>query len=125
MRVDECTEQHCHLVVANEPRHNWRRTRRWELGVCTFCWIITEGKWFGRGLISGFISKGLFSAGTHNYNCSDDHLLLHVISEGLPFTPDCSHFVADDCILCRRRVFRRPGYVRQRKTLRVKFRISA
>lgn len=43
----------------------------------------------------------------------------------LAFTPDCSHFVADDCIPCRRRVFRRPGYVRQRKTLRVKFRISA
>lgn len=72
-------EQHCHLVVIHRPRHIWSRTRRWELGVCTFCWIIAEGKWLGRGLISGFISEGLFSVGTQNYNCHNDHLLQHII----------------------------------------------
>lgn len=49
------------------------------MGVCTFCWIIAEGKWFGRGLISGFISEGLFSAGTQNYYCCNDHLLQNII----------------------------------------------
>lgn len=57
----------------------WSRTRRWELGVCTFCWIIAKGKWFGRGLISAIISKGLFSVGTYNYNYGNDHLLQHKI----------------------------------------------
>ncbi len=62
-------------------------TRRWELGVCTFCWIIAEGKWFGRGLISGCISEGLISAGTHSYNCRNDHLLQDIIL----FIQECWH----------------------------------
>lgn len=101
VQVDEWMEQHCHLVAANKPRHNWRRTRRWELGVCTFCWIIAEGKWFGRGLISGFISKGLFSPGTHNYNCSNDHLLPHMI----PFVQKCWHSPLTVVILWQMIVF--------------------
>ena len=94
-------EQHCHLVAIHRRRHVWSRARMWELGVCTFCWIIAEGKWFGRGLISGFISEGLFSVGTYNYNCRNDHLLQHIIL----FIQECWHLSLIVVILWQMIVF--------------------
>lgn len=101
--TNERVEQHCHLVAINTPRHIWSGTRGGNSDVCTFCWIIAEGKWFGRGLISGFISEGLFSVGTYNYKCRNDHLLQHIILFIQKYWQSfliVVILVADNCNLC-------------------------